>query len=114
MRPGLRGGTSRFITTSGAVWDTDELGHLWLDENLEASDRRRFVELRDLSTWNSWDEPWSPSRVRARGRGRGLGPGEPNHHAADLPHGGTDGLEHAYRLLTGLDAPRGFEASLGE
>jgi hypothetical protein len=36
-----------------------ELAHAWQDLNLDEADERRFLQLRNLTTWNSWDVPWA-------------------------------------------------------
>ena len=35
-----------------------EISHIWLDQNVDAGLRARFLELRDLPSWNSADDPW--------------------------------------------------------
>lgn len=35
-----------------------ELAHAWSVANLTEADRERFLGLRGLDAWNSWDEPW--------------------------------------------------------
>jgi hypothetical protein len=35
-----------------------ELAHAWSEANLSPADRDRFLRLRGLQTWNSWNQPW--------------------------------------------------------
>ncbi len=81
-----------------------EMGHIWLDENLGPAVRTRFLELRGLSSWNSWDEPW-----RFRGYEQGAevlawALGERTITPA-IPDNEPKKLETAYRLLTGDPPP---------
>ena len=36
-----------------------EMGHIWLDENLNNPERDRFLELRGLHAWNDYSDPWA-------------------------------------------------------
>jgi hypothetical protein len=35
-----------------------EIGHIWIDENVDEALRERFLELRGLRSWNAWRDPW--------------------------------------------------------
>jgi hypothetical protein len=35
-----------------------EMSHIWLDENVGASARAEFLELRELGSWNASGDPW--------------------------------------------------------
>jgi hypothetical protein len=35
-----------------------ELAHAWSEANLTVGDRERFLNLRGLQSWNSWEGPW--------------------------------------------------------
>lgn len=36
-----------------------ELAHVWISENIDQATRDEFMELRELTVWNSVDTPWS-------------------------------------------------------
>jgi hypothetical protein len=77
-----------------------EMGHAWVDENVSATVRERFMRMRDLSAWNDqsviWDERGfehaAETLTWALGH-RFLAPGIPDH--------GPVQLTAAFELLTG-------------
>ncbi len=44
------------LTTQHTV--LHEMAHAWSETNDGEAVRARFMALRHLDTWNSWDEPW--------------------------------------------------------
>jgi hypothetical protein len=81
-----------------------ELAHAWTESNLEPDTIARFLDVRGLATWSSWDHPWiergweHAAEIIAWGIGeRVLMPQVPDTAAEQLP-----GL---YRLLTGMPLP---------
>jgi hypothetical protein len=81
-----------------------EMGHIWLDQNVGARVRERFLDLRDLQSWNASGDPWE---LRGYEQGaeiiawvlgeRILTP--------QIPYDASADLEAAFRLLTGVEAP---------
>ena len=45
------------LTTQHTV--LHEMAHAWSETNVGDAVRARFLALRHLDTWNSWDEPWA-------------------------------------------------------
>jgi hypothetical protein len=81
-----------------------ELGHVWLDQNLAPLVQAAFLRLRDLSAWNSSNDPWNlrgsehGAEVMAWALGeRILTPSIPDNEPKKL------GL--AFRFLTGGELP---------
>jgi hypothetical protein len=35
-----------------------EMSHIWLDQNLDVDVRKRFMEMRELPSWNASGDPW--------------------------------------------------------
>ena len=81
-----------------------EMGHIWLDQNVGAGVRERFLDLRDLQSWNASGDPWE---LRGYEQGaeiiawvlgeRILTP--------QIPYDASADLDAAFRLLTGVEAP---------
>jgi hypothetical protein len=81
-----------------------EMGHIWLDQNVGAGVRERFLDLRDLQSWNASGDPWE---LRGYEQGaeiiawvlgeRILTP--------QIPYDASADLYAAFRLLTGVEAP---------
>jgi hypothetical protein len=77
-----------------------EMGHAWVDENVSATVRERFMRLRGLTAWNDesviWDERGSEHAAETLAWALGhryMAPGIPDHD----PHR----LTAAFQLLTG-------------
>jgi hypothetical protein len=84
-----------------------ELAHGWIDATLPDDVRGRFLELRGLPTWNSWDVTWDErgneqaAEIIAWAVGdQGDGTGAPS-----FPANSRSELADAYRVLTGRPLP---------
>src|SRR5262245_46341485 len=81
-----------------------EIGHAWIDENVSAEVRERFMRMRGLTAWNDpgviWDERAFEHAAETLTWGLGnrwLEPGIPDH--------GSNRLTAAFELLTGAALP---------
>ena len=81
-----------------------EMGHAWSEAALTPADRARFMRLRHLETWDSWDVPWGErgweqaADIVAWALGdRVLMP--------TIPDNSPDQLAAAYEQLTGSPPP---------
>jgi hypothetical protein len=81
-----------------------EMGHIWLDEHIDASELVRFLELRGLRSWNSLDEPWNlrgyehGAEVFAWALGERI-------ITPSIPDNEPEKLEVAFQMLTGSELP---------
>lgn len=81
-----------------------EMGHIWLDQNVGASVRTRFLELRGLSSWNAGSDPWG---VRGYEQGAEIMAWALGDRilTPTIPDSEPQRLAAAYELLTGLRLP---------
>jgi hypothetical protein len=81
-----------------------EMGHIWLDEHIDASEQARFLELRGLRSWNSRDVPWNlrgyehGAEVFAWALGERI-------ITPSIPDNEPEKLELAFRMLSGRELP---------
>lgn len=84
-----------------------ELAHAWIEGNVPAASRARFMRLRGVQSWNDGDQPWGlrgyeqAAEVITWFIGPGLAPLLPDHPDPAA-------LRQAYRALTGM-APPGMQ-----
>jgi len=88
-----------------------EMGHIWLDENVELAVRTSFLELRGLTSWNASNDPWNlrgyehGAEVLAWALGeRILTPSIPDNEPTKLARG--------FELLTGSPPPAYTDAGI--
>jgi hypothetical protein len=91
-----------------------EMAHGWVDAYLPQDVRSRFMELRDLRTWNDWDVEWD-----ARGTEQAaeiiawaVGDQGDGTRAPSFPENSRRELAAAYRVLTGRPLPNLVPADL--
>lgn len=78
-----------------------ELAHAWIDRNVPAALRSKFMRMRGTETWNDGDQPWGlrgyeqAAEVITWVVGPGLTPLLPDHPDPAA-------IEGAYRVLTGI------------
>jgi hypothetical protein len=81
-----------------------ELGHVWLDEHVSAVTRARFLELRRISSWNDIRDPWDRRGYEQAAEVLSWGLGD-RMLSPTVPDAGTEDLEAAFMLLTGVAMP---------
>lgn len=81
-----------------------EMGHIWLDENITTSERTRFLELRDLSSWNSPNDPWSLRGYEQGAEIIAWALGE-RILTPSIPDNEPEKLELGFQMLTGIELP---------
>jgi hypothetical protein len=82
-----------------------ELAHAWSESSLTAADRARFLRLRGLDTWNSWDEPWGARGFEQAAEVLTWGVGDGATRILLPDHDDAASLTRAYLSLTGLQPP---------
>jgi hypothetical protein len=81
-----------------------EIGHTWLDANVDDSLRERFLELRGLRAWNATSDPWrlrgyeQAAEVMAWGLGERI-------ITPTMSDSAPPAIAVAYELLTGSAMP---------
>jgi hypothetical protein len=78
-----------------------ELAHAWSEFNLSADDRTRFLGLRGLQTWNSWDQPWGLRGFEQAAEVLTWGVGDGATRILLPDRDDVDALRVAYESLTG-------------
>jgi hypothetical protein len=81
-----------------------ELGHTWLDANVDESLRERFLELRELRAWNATGDPWQLRGYEQAAEVLAWGLGERILTPA-MPDNAPPAIAVAYELLTGTAMP---------
>jgi hypothetical protein len=81
-----------------------EVSHIWLDQNVNADMRNRFLELRELSSWNAPDDPWELRGCEQGAEIIAWGLGE-RILTAHIPDDHLDQIAAAYVFLTGDALP---------
>jgi hypothetical protein len=82
-----------------------EMSHVWLDEHLSLSQRRRFLSTRGLWAWNRSSVPWNArgfeqgAEIVAWGLGNRI-------LMPQIPDNDPSALAAGFEILTGLDPPR--------
>ncbi len=78
-----------------------ELAHAWSEANLSPADRARFLRLRGLQTWNSWDQPWGLRGFEQAAEVLTWGVGDGATRILLPDRDDANGLTAAYESLTG-------------
>jgi hypothetical protein len=82
-----------------------EMSHVWLDQNVSLSTRTRFLEIRGLVSWNSYEDPWRVRGYEQAAEILSWAIGEPI-LSAQIPDNSPARLTAAFELLTrGLPLP---------
>ncbi len=81
-----------------------EMGHIWLDANVPAELKSRFLRLRGLDAWNSREEPWA---LRGYEQGAEIISWEIGDRAfmPAIPNNAPSEVDAAFELLTGISGP---------
>lgn len=79
-----------------------ELAHAWSEANLTTADEARFLRLRGLDTWNSWDEPWGARGFEQAAEVLTWGVGDGATRILLPDHDDAASLTRAYVSLTGM------------
>jgi hypothetical protein len=76
-----------------------EMSHIWLDQNVDAATRARFLALRDLPSWNAAIDPWAD---RGYEQGAEIVSWEIGERilTPQIPYEDVEDLHRAYELLT--------------
>ncbi|HUL84104.1 MAG TPA: hypothetical protein VLX89_01130 [Actinomycetota bacterium] len=82
-----------------------EMAHAWTETNDGAAVRARFLKLRDLDTWNSWDEPWPDRGWEQAAEAISWTIGDRTLPLWSLPHHDPTQILAAYTVLTGRRPP---------
>lgn len=84
-----------------------EMAHGWLEANLSGGERRRFLELRGLRSWNDSDVVWDERGFEQAAEiiAWALGDQGDGIHMPSIPDNSHVQLVEAYELLTGLPFP---------
>ena len=77
-----------------------EISHVWLDQNLDADLRTRFLDLRDLPSWNVSRDPWERRGYEQGAEILAWYLGE-RFLSPQIPNDGPEDLVLAIELLTG-------------
>lgn len=81
-----------------------EMGHIWIDENVDEALRERFLERRGLRAWNASTVPWEErgyeqgAEIMAWALGTGI-------LTAQIPDNDPVQLAVEFELLTGVGTP---------
>lgn len=84
-----------------------ELAHVWTVQNVDASARERFLDLRGLETWVGADLPWAEQGSEQASEIIMWGLMEERLDLFRLGIPSCEELEEAYQLLTGTEPLRG-------
>lgn len=78
-----------------------ELGHLWLDQNVGADVRARFLQVRGLRSWNASSDPWE---LRGYEQGAEIISWVIGERilSAQIPDNDPSALDAAFEILTGI------------
>lgn len=81
-----------------------ETSHIWLDQSVDTDVRTRFLELRDLPSWNASGDAW---RLRGYEQGAEIIAWSLGERilTPQIPDDGPEELAIAFRLLTGIESP---------
>ncbi len=83
-----------------------EMGHIWIDQNVERSVRDRFLRLRGLQAWNVSTDAWEErgyeqgAEIMAWTLGNRI-------LSAQVPNNDPSPLAAGFELLTGIAPPPG-------
>lgn len=85
-----------------------EMAHGWLEANLTAEDRERFLDLRALTTWNDPDADWDDRGFEqaAEIMAWAVGDQQDGIGAPSFANNSRPELAAAYRALTGRPMPQ--------
>jgi hypothetical protein len=96
-----------------------ELAHAWVGIEFSANDRQRFMELRELSSWNDRDVPWEQRGTEHAAEiltwglmdeptlVRWVEDGIESFRLLSIPNSDVESLAVGFEVLTGLDSPHG-------
>jgi hypothetical protein len=81
-----------------------EMGHIWIDQNVSRAERVRFLELRDLRTWNASTADWG---YRGYEQGAEIISWALGNRilSAQIPGNDPGQLSAAFELLSGVKLP---------
>jgi hypothetical protein len=81
-----------------------EMGHIWLDANVSAELRGRFLRLRSLDAWNDAEDTWA---LRGYEQGAEVISWEIGDRAfmPSIPDDAPSDMDAAFELLTGRHLP---------
>jgi len=80
-----------------------EMSHIWLDQNVGSYVRDRFLDLRDLSSWNANGDPWELRGYEQGAEIIAWSLGE-RILTPQIPYAEWEDLDVAFRLLTGVES----------
>lgn len=78
-----------------------EMAHAWDDLELTDHARERFMQLRGVETWSSWNEPWELRGTEHAAEVITWGLMDERIHSVHIPDNDPGQLLEAFRLLTG-------------
>ncbi|MCI0633159.1 MAG: hypothetical protein L0206_04480 [Actinobacteria bacterium] len=78
-----------------------EMSHIWLDQNVDGATIQRFLAVRELSSWNSSDDPWELRGYEQSAEIMAWALGE-RILTAQIPDNDPAALAPAFELLTGV------------
>jgi hypothetical protein len=81
-----------------------EMSHIWLDEHVGAGIRARFLELRQLASWNASSDPWALRGYEQGAEIISWALGE-RILSPQVPDTDPDEIASGYELLTGRRFP---------
>jgi hypothetical protein len=80
-----------------------ELAHAWASRSLGDEQRRAYLALRELDTWNDQRRPWGERGTEDAAEVLRWGLDEECHLPGRLLHHDVEGLTEAFRWLTGRE-----------
>jgi hypothetical protein len=78
-----------------------EMSHIWLDQHVGEDMRKRFLDLRDLPSWNASADPWALRGYEQGAEIISWAIGE-RILSAQIPYEEAQELDVAFQLLTGV------------
>lgn len=81
-----------------------EMGHAWIDENVSATVRERFMRMRGLTVWNDQSVIWDERGFEHAAETMAWALGH-RYIAPSIPDNAPDRLTAAFELLTGVPLP---------
>ena len=81
-----------------------EMGHAWIDENVSATVRERFMRMRGLTVWNDQSVIWDERGFEHGAETMAWALGH-RYIAPSIPDNAPDRLTAAFELLTGVPLP---------
>jgi hypothetical protein len=81
-----------------------EMGHVWIDQNASRATRRRFLEMRGLTSWNARTNPWEERGYEQGAEIIAWGLGT-RFLTAQIPDNRSEQMAAGFELLTGVTPP---------